>query len=74
MALVQMDAAWFHVPIVLVALGLLAMDEAMVRRLRQRARGKLWSWLWVVAVGLAGLGAQLAIVVLLLLPMFKMAS
>ena len=73
-AFVQLDTACFHLPVVLVAIALLAIDEAAVRLLRRRARGNLWSWLWVVAAGLAGFVAQFVIVVGLLLPVFKMGS
>jgi type II secretory pathway component PulF len=74
LAFVQLDAASFHLPVVLVAIALLAIDEAAVRLLRRRARGNLWSWLWVGAAGLAGLVAQFVIVVGLLDPAFKMGS
>jgi len=73
-AFVHLDAACFHLPVVLVAIALLAADEAAVRLLRRRARGNLWSWLWVVAVGLAGVVAQVVIVAGLLLPVFHMGS
>jgi hypothetical protein len=73
-AFVQLDTACFHLPVVLVAIALLAIDEAAVSLLRRRERGNLWSWLWVVAAGLAGFVAQFAIVVGLLLAVFKMSS
>jgi hypothetical protein len=70
----QRDAAYFHLPVVLVAVTLLALDEAAVRLLRRRTRGNLWSWLWVIAFGLVGLVAAVTVPVALLLPVFKMSS
>lgn len=64
----------FFLPIVLVAVVLLAFDEAATSVLHRQVMGKLWSRLWVVAAGMAGVTAQLLIVAGLLLPMFRMGS
>jgi type II secretory pathway component PulF len=74
LAITHLDAACFHLPVVLVAVALLAVDEAVVRLLRRREDGNTWSWRWVVWVGLAGIVAVFIIVLGLLLPVFKFAS
>jgi hypothetical protein len=73
-AFVRLDTACYHLPVLLVAIALLSIDEAAVRLLRQRARGNLWSWLWVVAAALAGFVALLVLRAGLLLLVFKMGS
>jgi hypothetical protein len=72
MAFRQLDAACFHLLVVLLAITPLAVDEAAVRLFHRRARGNLWSWLCVGALGLAGAVAQVMIVVGLLLPVYRM--
>jgi hypothetical protein len=74
MALVQMDAACLHLPIVLGAVALLIIDEAAVRVFRQRATGTIWAWLWLLGAFLAGLAALFVIGVGLLLPVYKLGS
>lgn len=73
-AFARVDAAYYHLPVVLVALALLALDEAAVCLLRRRSRGNLWSWLWVAAGGVAGLVSQQVIIYGLMLPIYKMGS
>ena len=68
MAFDRLNAASFYLPALLLALAVLAVDEAVVRILRRKARGKLWSWLWVAAVALAAIPAGFLVVTGLLLP------
>jgi hypothetical protein len=70
----RLNAASFYLPALLLALALLAVDEVVVRILRRKAWGNLWSWLWVAAVALAAMPAILLVVSGLLLPVFKMGS
>ena len=71
---VRMDAAGFHIPVVLVALAMIGLDVAVVRCLRKRSGGNFWSWLWVVAAGAAGLSALVLIIVALLHPVLQSSS
>ena len=72
MAFVRLNAASFYLPALLLALAMLAVDEAVVRILRRKAMGILWSWLWVVAVALAAIPVILLVVNGLLQPVFNM--
>jgi type II secretory pathway component PulF len=74
MAFDRLNAASFYLPALLLALAVLAVDEAVVRILRRKARGNLWSWLWVAAVALAAIPAIHLVVSGVLLPVFKMSS
>jgi type II secretory pathway component PulF len=74
MAFVRLNVASFYLPALLLALAMLAVDEAVVRILRRKAMGILWSWLWVVAVGFAAVPVMYLVVSGLLLPVFKMSS
>jgi type II secretory pathway component PulF len=70
----RLNAASYYLSAFPLALALLAVDEVVVRILRRKAWGNLWSWLWVAAVALAAMPAILLVVSGLLLPMFKMGS
>src|SRR5262245_59165396 len=71
MSIVRMDRDLFHLPFFFVIVALFAIDDRVVHLLSTRLRRTIWSWLWVIFVALAGLGAQLVLVVLLLLPAFR---
>jgi hypothetical protein len=74
MAFDRLDTSFFYLPALLLALAVSVVDEVVVRTLRRRARGNLWSWLWVAAVALAAIPAGFLVVSGLLLPVFKMSS
>jgi type II secretory pathway component PulF len=74
MAFVHLDIACFHLPVVLVAITILAVDEAVMRWLRRRENGNTWSWRWIVCVGLAGFVAVFIIVLALLLPAISLTE
>jgi hypothetical protein len=65
----SLNAAWFYLPILLLAIGLLAVDALVVRHLRPR--GKISYWLWVAAVALAAIPVALLVQFGLLSPVFR---
>ena len=73
-AWVHVDTDCYHVPVVFLALALLAIDEWAVGLLRRKPNGNLRSWLWVTVVGLAGIVAEFVIVVGLLAPVFTLPA
>jgi hypothetical protein len=70
----RLNAACFYLPALLLAIALLAVDAVVVRHLRRKVRGSLWSWLWVAALALAAIPAMLLVLTGLLLPVFKMGQ
>jgi hypothetical protein len=74
MAFDRVNVASFYLPALLLVLAVLVVDQVVVRFLRRKAGGNLWSWLWVAAVALAAIPAVVLVVSGLLLPVFKMSS
>jgi type II secretory pathway component PulF len=74
LALVHLDTDCFHLPVALVAITILAGDEAGVRVLRRRENGVTWTWRWMITLGLVGLVAAFIIVLALLLPVVNLTE
>jgi hypothetical protein len=70
MAFSQFDTACFHLPIGLVIVAILALEEAVVRRLRRA----FWSWLCVLGVTLAAIPTLSLLVIAMLMPILILAS
>jgi hypothetical protein len=74
LAVAEFDAAAGHAPALLAFLGLLGLDELVLRGLAPRPHGKPAYWVWFAAVVLAGAVAAVVVLWALLLPVYTMAS
>jgi hypothetical protein len=72
MTFTRFDHLCWHLPLVLLAITSIVLNEAVVIFLRERSRGTLWAWLWMVGAILVGLAAQCLIVGLLVLTVFRL--
>jgi hypothetical protein len=72
LAVAEFDAGYGHAPALLAFLGLLALDELVVRGLGSGVRGKPAYWLWFAAVIVAAMAAFVVVVWALLLPAYTL--